>query len=52
MLFEISRILEYSGDIKGMKEVILVGMNSVPTEWKLALERIHHFVELEDWYDA
>ena len=44
MLFEISRMLEYSGNMEGMKKVIVVGMNHLPTEWKVALERIHQFV--------
>lgn len=49
MFFEISRILEYAGDSVGMKNAILAGMEMAPSEWKLALERVHQqvFIFLE-----
>ena len=47
MLFEISRILEYSGNMDGMKDVIVVGIKHMPAEWKVALERIHQYVGYE-----
>lgn len=51
MLFEISRILEYTGDQDGMRDVIIAGMRLAPTEWKLALERIHQFVGVSWTHD-
>ena len=51
MLFEISRILEYMGDDAGMQNVIIAGMRFAPTEWKLALERIHQFVWVHCGYE-
>lgn len=44
MFFEISRILEYAGDLTGMRDSILAGMQMAPSEWKLGLERIHQQV--------
>lgn len=52
MLFEISRILEYTGDLAGMRNVIIAGMRLVPAEWKLALERIHQFVGVSRAFDV